>query len=131
MLDEIVRAAAILDRDQLLALVAARKGADESVLGGAWSEVKTALEVTGLEKEFDRFRNDLVAWARDGRMWRGDEMRGRIDEMELSDLRTEALPALLDAAAALLLADRLDAGTRAVLLGSWESVTIARPAILE
>lgn len=126
-LAEFIRSLPALDLGRLLALAAAGRSGDEGQRSQAWSAVKRAVELHDLADELDRLRSDLLTWAGSGRMWRGDETAVRVEEFRLSDARLEALPALLDAAAALLLAERIDRKTRRVLLAPWESVTAERP----
>ncbi len=109
-----------LDRGQLLAIEAAWESTDPAARAIAWTTVQGRAVASGREKDLERGREAIVHWASTPEAITGQESGTRLDLL-LTDLRRRAAPALIDAAAAVLLGDALDEGTRDVLLSPWRS----------
>ena len=112
-----------LDSGQCLALAAACR-AEDPAREDAWAAVRTVVANGHLERDLDRVRSEVAAWAtRLG----GGAISPREDgfdpsELLMADARRAAAYAVLDAAVALLLGPRLPEPHRAALLRPWKSV---------
>jgi hypothetical protein len=105
-----------LDQDQLMVLHASWRAVDPAVRGDAWAQVRAVAARQGLTKGVGRVRDRAMSWAT-----RGADLvpyNFHLDDMWLQ-LRQESAPAIVDAAIAVALGDRLDEATRDVLLGPW------------
>lgn len=108
-----------LNEAQLMAMRAAWSAIDRDEHEVAWAEVRAVGAREGLRKEIGRVRNKAMAWASRGRntipYWGDNDNRQRI--------WLEAEEAIVDAALAVALGDRLDAQTREILMAPWLRVT--------
>jgi hypothetical protein len=113
-----------LNREQLLALQAAWHATPRSEHEEAWAAVHAVGDRTALSKEIGRVRDKALAWST-----RGSNSvpyyRVNDDEAWLQ-VKMGAGEAIVDAALAVALGDRLDAATRDVLLGPWLRATEAQ-----
>jgi len=85
-----------------------------------------AIDAAGLSAEWEDVEAALMAWAGNPRevvseAWRPTYADAVVDADQMPR-RVEALPHLLDAAAALLLADRLEPARSKALLDPWRSM---------
>ncbi len=119
-LDQLMSELAYLDRGQLLALAAAWRGGSEAARIAAWDEVRAALRRSRREKALEQARDMILRWATRPDAITGQEAGAGIAEMLLTDVRRPAMPALIDAAAAILVADQLPADAWLVLIGPWQ-----------
>src|SRR5450830_524619 len=88
----------------------------------AWAEVRAVVAGEGLERELDQVRSEVAGWATHLATITGQEAGAGMTEMLMTDARREAATAVLDAAVALLLGDRLGEEHRRALLGPWRRV---------
>jgi hypothetical protein len=110
-----------LNQEQLLALRAAWQATSRQAHEDAWTVVRTVGAREGLRKEIDRVRNRALDWAT-----HGDDLvpYNRPAATETwQQVKMEAGEAIVDAALAVALGDRLDEGTRATLLAAWDRAT--------
>jgi hypothetical protein len=100
---------------------------DQGARGDAWAQAKPAIEKAGLMKELDRVRISVGEWMRTS----SSDFQGIQGLMGSSggpaDARRAAAPAFIDAAAAILAGDALDADARKVLARPWRSLTEDEP----
>ena len=112
-----------LNREQLMALDAAWHSTARREHEEAWAAVRGAAARTGVDKEIGRVRNKAMAWST-----RGSNSvpyyRVNDDEAWLQ-VKMGAGEAIVDAALAVALGDRLDAATSDTLLGPWLRATEA------
>jgi hypothetical protein len=112
-----------LNREQLLAMRAAWHSIPSREHERAWAAVRAVGANEALDGEIGRVRNKAMAWSS-----RGSNSvpyyRVNDDEAWLQ-VKIEAGEAIVDAALAVALGDRLDAGTRDTLLGPWLRATEA------
>jgi hypothetical protein len=110
-----------LNREQLLALQATWQAAPRREHERAWAAVRAAGDRAGLGKEIGRVRDKALAWST-----RGSNSvpyyRANDDEAWLQ-AKIGAGEAIVDAALAVALGDRLDPATRGTLLGPWIRAT--------
>lgn len=112
-----------LGQGELMALAGAHE-AEGDARRAAWRAVEAAARARDGGRDLDRLRAEVTAWATRLDVIVGYETG---TSSQVVEARRAAAPAVLDAAAALLLADDLPEADRAVLLGPWHSVA-ARPA---
>lgn len=109
------------NREQLMALEAAWHSATRPEHEQAWEAVRAVGDRTGLSNEIVRVRNKAMAWST-----RGSNSvpyyRVNDDESWLQ-VKMGAGEAIVDAALAISLGDRLDGATRDTLLGPWLRAT--------
>ena len=117
-LDDLLRALPSLDRGELFAL-AAEHGQDPPGHAAAWVVARQVAERDGLAGEVDHLRADIVSWATNLGAITGQEAGTGTADLLLTDARRQAGTAVIDAAVALLLGDRLIEPYRSVLLGPW------------
>lgn len=110
-----------LDRGELFALAGAH-GSRDSAREDAWAAVRRAVSADHLERDLDRLRSEVGAWATHLGSITGQEAGSGLSDLFMADARRAAAPAVLDAAVALLLGARLEDHERAVLLGPWNRV---------
>lgn len=110
-----------LDLGELRALAAARATADP-VRDRAWNRIREVVGREHLERDLDRVRDEVTRWATHLVAITGQEAGSGMTELDLSHARRQAAPAVLDAAAALLLDDRLSEAERQALAGPWRDV---------
>ena len=115
-----------LDRmngEQLLAMQAAWQSTPRREHEQAWAAIRAVGDRVGLSKEIGRVRNKALAWST-----RGSNSvpyyRVNDDESWLQ-VKMEAGEAIVDAALAVALGDRLDAETKDTLLAPWLRATQA------
>jgi hypothetical protein len=96
---------------------------DQDARGNAWALAKPAIEKAGLMKELDRVRMSVGEWMRTS----SSDFQGIEGLMGSSGgpagARRAAAPAFIDAAAAILAGDALDADEQQVLARPWRSLT--------
>jgi hypothetical protein len=106
---------------QVLAMTAAWKSTSPGKYEDAWTVIRAVGARDGLTKEIDRVRNKALECAARG------TNSVAYTVMDLTrQLRIEAGWAIVGAAVAFALGDRLDAATREVLLGPWNRATEAQ-----
>jgi hypothetical protein len=105
-----------LDMEQLEALRTAWQAIPKDRHETAWANVRTVAERDGLTGDLDRVRARAIDWTKRGSIQPG---RGLPDYRTWIQLKIGAAEAIVDAALAHALGDRLDAQTRETLLGPW------------
>ncbi len=112
-----------LNREQLLSMRATWQSISHQDHEDAWTSIRATGARDGLNKEIDRVRNKALAWATRG----SDSVPyNRInDDATWQQVKMEAGEAIVDAALAVALGSRLDAGCRDVLIGPWLRATDA------
>jgi hypothetical protein len=106
-----------LTEEQLLGMAAAWHSSDEQAREDAWTQVRAV----GLAHEVEHVRQRALDFATGAGVL---FYPYTIDSDDLArHARREAAPALVDAAIAIALGDRLDETTREVLLGPWLRVS--------
>ncbi len=110
-----------LNRGELFGLAAAHR-CPSAAREAAWAEVRAVVAGEGLERELDQVRSEVAGWATHLATITGQEAGAGMTEMLMTDARREAATAVLDAAVALLLGDRLGEEHRRALLGPWRRV---------
>jgi len=110
-----------LDPGDLLALAGAY-GANDPAREAAWQAVHGIVAAGHLEGDLDRVRATVGTWAARVGSIAGQQIGSAMGDQPMTDARRAAAPAVLDAAVALLLGDRLTADDRTALLRPWESV---------
>ena len=121
-LEELLRMLPSLEEDELLAVSAAYQGADAETRDAARAAASAAAHQHGLVDALDRLQGSIIQWA-------GSDIPPSAvftfapfqSQRLLGDLRRQAVPPLLDAAAALLLKDAISAADRATLLAPIEA----------
>jgi hypothetical protein len=100
---------------------------DQDARGSAWAQAKPAIEKAGLMKELDRVRMSVGEWMQAS----ASDFQGIQGLMGSSGgpagARRAAAPAFIDAAAAILAGEALDAEQQRVLAGPWRSLTEDEP----
>lgn len=107
-----------LDRGELFALAGAHRSND-SARQDAWKAVLEVVAANRAERELDRLRSEVGAWATHLGSITGQEAGSGMVDVLMADARRAAAPAILDAAVALLLGARLTERDRTVLLLPW------------
>lgn len=117
-----------LDREELRELAAAWRAVAPADREGAWVAVRRALRLTGRDRILEDVREQIELWGRaaGGSPWTWQF--GTMTDVDRGNERRAAMPALLDAAAAIIARDRLDDDELAALGGPWDSVVAAEPA---
>jgi hypothetical protein len=126
-LDEMLDLLASLDDDDVLGLIEAWEVEDPGERRRAWTTASEHVRRSRLDRQLDRARTQVGRWAAAGGAsfgGLGGALLGQPDAP--SRLRMAAAPAFLDAVAALLAVDALDADQRAVLTRPWQSLDDAR-----
>ena len=115
-----------LDRmngEQLLAMQAAWQSTPRREHEQAWAAIRAVGDRVGLSKEIARLRDKAVAWSERGS---NTVPYFRVnDDYTWLQVKMGAGEAIVDAALAIALGDRIDAGTRDTLLGPWLRATEA------
>jgi hypothetical protein len=108
-----------LDMERLTRLRSAWHSITREAHEAAWAEVNAVAAEEGLSWQIDRLRNRALAWTQ-----RGSPSPGRSlpDYQIWIETKIGAAEAIVDAALAVALGDRLGASTRTVLLGPWIGV---------
>jgi hypothetical protein len=114
--------AAHLDREETRALGGAWQAIAQADRDRAWARVRTLLRRTRRERLMGDVAEEIERWGRaqGGSPWTWEF--GTMTDVDRSDIRRAAMPALLDAAAAVILRDALDSADRDVLVGPWEAI---------
>ena len=108
-----------LEDAELLRLRAVWRQAGKEAHEKAWAEVRAVGERDDLTDAIGKVRDRAVAWAQRGSNRPAPYLA---DDRYWLEMKIEASEAIVDAALAVALGDRLDAGTRSALLGPWLSV---------
>ena len=110
-----------LNREQLMALEAAWHSTTRPEHEQAWAAVRAVGDRTGLSEEVVRVRNKAMAWSTRGS---NSVPYYRVNDDEAwQQVKLGASEAIVDAALAIALGDRLDATARDMLLGPWLRAT--------
>ena len=120
-LDALIARLPGLDRGELLAL-AAEHAAGDPAREEAWRTVREAVTASHMERDLDRVRSEVAAWATHLSALTVQQLGSGLSDQLLAEARREAAPAVLDAAVAFLLGTTLPDQDRAALLRPWESV---------
>jgi hypothetical protein len=117
-----------LDREELRELAAAWRAIPSADRDRAWASVRRALRATGRNAILEDVRGQIELWGRaaGGSPWTWQF--GTMTDVDRGNERRAAMPALLDAAAALIARDRLEHDELVALSGPWDSVVSAEPA---
>lgn len=110
-----------LDRGDLFTMAGSHRGA-EAARQQAWRAVREVVAASHAERDLDRVRSQVGAWATHLGSITGQEAGSGTSEVLLADARRAAAPAVIDAAVAFLLGPRLSSRDRAALLGPWARV---------
>jgi hypothetical protein len=111
-----------LDEGQLLGMRAAWQSTDGAAHQEAWAAVRAVGAAQGLTREIDRVRDKALGWAS-----RGSNVVPYTftDQITWLQIKMEAGEAIVDAALAVALGDRLDEASRNVLIEPWRRATEA------
>ena len=119
----LLRAASELDQGALLELGAEPSLAQAAERERARAAARDAVARLGLSAELERVGAEIMRWSEAGGARSGVyAMVSPPGDLLLADLRRQAVPALLDAAMALLLAEHPDQASREALLARWQQV---------
>lgn len=124
-------AVAHLAPGDLPVLSAAWKAIDPDARDQAWRAVRREAERTNRDAILDELRAEIELWGRAGSGSPWTWSFGTMADVDRGNARRAAMPALFDAAAAILLRDRLAPRDREVLAAPWESVAAAAPTTAE
>lgn len=105
----------------LLNMRAAWNAASRSEHEDAWTAVRAVGALHGLTDEIDRVRKKALAWASRGSNMAPEVRIGQVQNWSV--IKLEAGEAIVDAALAVALGDRLDARHHDLLIGPWLSAT--------
>ena len=119
-LDRFFAALDHLNETALMVMTAAFHAIPQTEHEAAWAEVRRATEKDGLGKEVQALRDQAMGWSYQGSNVPAMPYSMR-SEVEWVTLRRNAAAAVVDAALAVALGERLDEGTRGILLGPWLS----------
>lgn len=110
-----------LNQEQLLSMRAAWQAVGRQAHEESWTAVRVVGAREGLTREIDRVRDKAIAWATRG----SDSVPyNRPNDTESwLQVKMEASEAIVDAALALALGDRLDAAIHDLLIGPWLRAT--------
>ena len=109
-----------MNQEQLMSLRAAWHGIGRDAHEEAWAAVRAVCERDGLTREVDRVRNKALNWTTRG----SNAIPYRIsNEPTWIQIKIEAGEAIVDAALAIALGNRLDAAARGTLIGPWLRAT--------
>jgi hypothetical protein len=116
-LQEFMNLLPYLEAAELMAVSAAYQQADAGARAGARDSASAGARKAGLMDELARLHSSIIQWAgADISPTSAFTMEGLRTNPMLGDVRVQAVPALLDAATALLLKDALSVDDRAALL---------------
>ena len=110
-----------LDRGELLALAGAHRVKDPA-REEAWRAANKVVTADNVERDLDRLRTEVGAWATHLGSITGQEAGSGMSELVMADARRAAAPAVLDVAVAYLLEARLTERDRTALLRPWMRV---------
>lgn len=119
--DRFIDSLDFLNQEQLLGMTAAWRSADKQAREDAWTKVRATAAMAGLSKDVDHVRDRAMHWADRGTNVPTPYTLNRDDAW--LQVRQGAAPAIVDAALAIALGNRLDEATRDVLLGPWLRVS--------
>jgi hypothetical protein len=109
-----------LNQEQLLGLRAAWRSTSRESHEDAWAAVRAVGVREGLSREIDRVRNRALAWASRG----SNTIPYRVSsDVTWLQIKIEAGEAIVDAALAVALGNRLDAASHKILIGPWLRAT--------
>ncbi len=109
-----------LDRGELLALSAAYRSSDAQDRDAARAVVREVVDRLRCAPTLDSVEQEILHWAETEGAGSGVYAFATPGgDLLLADLRKQAAPALLDAAAVLVVGNALDAVSRRVLLAPW------------
>jgi len=112
-----------MNGEQLLAMQAAWHSMTSLKHEEAWAAVRAAGDRAGLTGEIGRVRNKALVWSQRGS---NSVPYYRVnDDYSWLQVKMGAGEAIVDAALAIALGDRLDAASRDVLMGPWLRATEA------
>ncbi len=116
-----------LDREAPRRLAAAWRAVDPAGRVRAWAAVKDALDASGRHAVLEDVRRQVELWGRSagGSPWTWEF--GTMTDVDRSNLRRAAMPALVDVAAAILLRDHLAVAELEILACPWEAAVVAEP----
>ncbi len=109
-----------MNRVQMLGLRAAWHEVPTAEHEAAWGAVRAVGDRDGLAGEIDRVRDKALGWSRRGSDLLSYQMN---DETTGLQIKMDAGEAIVDAALAVALGNRLDAATRDTLLAPWIRAT--------
>jgi hypothetical protein len=117
----------LLDDDDVAYLAELWDKEDGDDRRAAWATAKPAIEKAGLMRELDRVRTSVGSWMQaNSSDFQGIEgLLGGAGGP--AGARRAAAPAFIDAAAAILAGEALDAEQQRVLAGPWRSLTEDEP----
>jgi hypothetical protein len=120
-------AVAHLDRETMRILGATWKTVRPADRDAAWSAAHHVLESTDRADLLEDVRRQIELWGRaaGGSPWTW--AFGTMTDVDRGNIRRAAMPAVLDAAAAVLARDRLDARYLDILAGPWDAALTAEP----
>ena len=109
-----------LTEDQLMSMRAAWRSTSRESHEEAWTAVRSVGVREGLTREIDRVRNRALRWVSRG----SNSIPYRISsDVTWLQIKIEAGEAIVDAALAVALGDRLDPGPRNILIAPWLRAT--------
>jgi hypothetical protein len=107
----------------LLNMRAAWNGTSHTDHEDAWTAVRAAGALYGLTDEIERVRKKALAWSARGSNMAPEVRIGQVQNWSV--IKMEAGEAIVDAALAVALGDRLDERHHDLLIGPWLSATTA------
>ena len=123
-LDEFFDAASKLSVGTLMRLTAAHQAQNGDSLKEARDRALKVAERRGMGSDADRLVGAITQWGASSAPTRGQyTYAGPTRDLLLADARLAAMPALIDAGLAALLAQHLDADNAAMLRTAWEAAT--------
>ena len=121
-LEELLRMLPYLEEDELLEISASYAQSDATARDAARQAASAAAKSRKLGDELDRLQGSIIQWAGSNlSMTSAFTLENVRQNPVLHDLRVQAVPALLDAATALLLKDAISDVDRAALLEPIEA----------
>lgn len=119
----------LVDLEGARALGAAWMAADAEARAAAWQQVKSAVAAAGRGGALQRARDEVLRWATtwQGWAWGTYGLEGVPQGLSSADTWAAAAPAAMDAAAALVVADVIDAAAFETLCGPWLAATEGGP----
>ena len=120
-LDRLMDAAVRLDEMTLMKVVDAWMSEEDAARRDAWRRVKRALKETGRERMMNETRDRVSRWVGDAQPGGGALYIPGVtwQQNDTARLRAEAAPAILDAAAVIIVGESLDQEDRTLLAGPF------------
>lgn len=109
------------------AMVAAWGAIEPAERTTAWQLVREETKSTGREDLLDEARESVLRWSRGIGLEGSAYSLTQGDDLSSAEARNQALPPVLDAAAAVILRDRLPAEAFDVLYAPWAAAAEAEP----